>query len=67
MHAARVGEMRNVYEMLVRIPDRKREVGRTSRRLRVIFKWILNKLCVRLWDELNRTKYAPFVVACKEP
>jgi hypothetical protein len=44
-----VTQRRNAYGMLVRIPERRRLVGKPRRVGRIILRRILNKWGVRLW------------------
>jgi hypothetical protein len=51
-HVARMGEMRNAYKILVGKPKRKRPLGRTKRKGRIILEWILGSMCGKLWTVL---------------
>jgi hypothetical protein len=42
-HAARIGEKRNAYKILVGKPEGKRLLGRPKRRWGIILTWILER------------------------
>jgi hypothetical protein len=48
-HVARIGEMRNVCEILVGKPEGKRPLGRPGMGGRIILKWVLGKLGLVVW------------------
>jgi hypothetical protein len=49
-HAARTGEMRNEYRILIGKPEGKRPFGRNSSKWEIFF-WILEKRGWRVWIE----------------
>jgi hypothetical protein len=49
-HVARVGEMRNVYKMLLRNPERKRPLGRSRRRCEDNIRIDLREI---RWEDVN--------------
>jgi len=42
-HVARIGEIKNVYKILAMKPERKRPLGRTKHRWKVLLKWFFKK------------------------
>jgi hypothetical protein len=48
-----VGEMRIAYKILVGEPERKRQFRGLSTNERLILRWILRKLIVRVWTEFS--------------
>jgi hypothetical protein len=61
---ARTGERRGVYRALVGKPEERRPLGRSSRRWRIILKWIFERLGVGIdWIDLAqyRDRWRAFV------
>jgi hypothetical protein len=61
-HVARIGEKRNAYRILVRMPERKRPLGRPRRR------WVDNIKMDRMgWYglDLSGSKYRPVEGSCE--
>jgi hypothetical protein len=48
-----MGEIRNVYKILVGKPEGKRPLGRHKSRWSIILKWILEKLGGNVWTGFN--------------
>jgi hypothetical protein len=49
VHVARMGEMRNAYEIFIDTPEGKRPLGMPRCRWRIILKWFLGKCGWRVW------------------
>jgi len=48
-HVTYMEEMRHVYKLLVRKPDRKRPLGRPRHRWSIILKWFLVEKGGKMW------------------